>query len=118
MRKMVDMAKSPEEIKESSELPVMSEANKYPYGLCIRLTGEDLKKLDLDDEVGVDDMLYGCFMAKATSVSKNDTGSGTKTTVEMQIVALGVESEDEENDEVDHEEEKRKLTRRAARPPY
>ena len=113
MRKMIDMAKDAEEMKESMpSIAPMSEVNKYPYGLCICLTNDEIEKLDLDDDVEAGDMMHGFFMAKVTSVSKNDTGDGQKTRVEMQIVAMGVEDENAEL------EIRKKLSRSATRAPY
>ena len=50
---------------------------------------------------------YGHFMAKVTSCSKDQRSDGTTTErVELQIEALCIESEDEENEEADEEEKK------------
>lgn len=73
----------------------------YPYGLCICLCDEELKKLGLDDEMPeVGDMLHGHFLAIVKSMSRNDTTDGTKTRIELQITHLtAVENEDEENED-------------------
>lgn len=91
---MTDMQRTDEEKAEArSEMfdsPV-SNMPDVPYGLCICLTEQELKKLELDDDAEVGDLLHGRFMAKVTSVSKNDTGSGTKCRIEMAIVAMSVD---------------------------
>jgi hypothetical protein len=103
--KMVDMARSPKEVEETAAMPMFLQ-NKYPYGLCISLCQDELEKLDVDHgdwEVG--DMFHLHAFAKVTSISQSDTEDGGKNCrVELQITALGAESEDEENEEA---EEKR-----------
>jgi hypothetical protein len=102
--KFVDMAKTPEEVnKEVTDMrsPVSASADnvpKYPYGLCINLDDDCLEKLDLDDECEVGDMIHLCAMARVTSCSANETEGGTKHRIELQITALAVEDEDDENE--------------------
>lgn len=103
---MVDMAKSPSEIKKDMpSLPASSKASvpTYPYGLCISLNEEDLAKLGMDaGELPKNgDMIHLAAMAKVTSVSTNqitDDGGATKDCcrVELQITHLATENEDEE----------------------
>lgn len=101
--KMMDMGKTPAEIKEESALydaplPVSSMVNRYPYGLCISLSEDELTKLGLSDEKpDVGDMIHLFAMARVTSVSENEKSDGTKSCrVEMQITHLGVEDENME----------------------
>jgi hypothetical protein len=107
---MVDMARSPEEAQETG--PAMPSQNKYPWGLCIRLCQDELEKLDVsheDWEVG--DMFHLHAFAKITSISSSDTEDGGKNCcVELQITALGAESEDEENEEAEEEMKRPKLS--------
>jgi len=106
---MVDMAKSPEEVKEetSTSVPAMGatpSAPVYPWGLCLRLEDDTLEKLGVDGEMpSVGDMIHLFAMAKVTSVSANEMedGNGGKKTrrcIELQITHLATESEDDEND--------------------
>lgn len=67
-----------------------SDVSDIPYGLCICLTEAELEKLDLDADAEVGDMLHGMFMARVTSVSKNDSGNGPKCRIEMGIFAMSV----------------------------
>lgn len=107
--KMVDMAKTPEEVKEDvAEVAPVTQAKVpvYPYGLCLALTEDEMEKLDLDPEdlPEVGDMIHIAGMAKVTSVSsrENEDTEGNKTKccrVELQITHLAVESEDAENAE-------------------
>ena len=114
-RSMVDMAKTPEDVKKevgnSIAAPVSAESKpsvpSYPYGLCISLNEEDLAKLGITGELPeVGDMVHLVAMAKVTSVSESereDTG-GTKTKccrVELQITHLATENEDDEEAEAE-----------------
>lgn len=95
LNKLVDMRKTPEEKME--DMMPMGTVNEYPYGLCIRLTQDELDKLDVDHadwEIG--DIFDLRAMARVTSVSENETEAGKKCCVELQIVMLGAESESEE----------------------
>jgi hypothetical protein len=108
---MVDMAKTPAEIKEDMPqaiaAPKASNGPKvpvYPYGLCISLTEEELAKMNMGDEPlpEVGDMIHLMAMAKVTSVSENervdDAGNKTKCCrVELQITHLATENENEED---------------------
>jgi len=104
---MVDMAKSPAEIKK--DMPSMVSPSykaavpSYPYGLCISLNEDDLAKLGMDDcqLPSIGDMIHLAAMAKVTSVSENQTtaedGAVKKCCrIELQITHLATENEDEE----------------------
>ena len=119
MKKMVDMALSPQETKESMAVPTMS-GNRYPYGLSICLCNDEIEKLGLDDNVDVGDMLHLFAMGKVTSVSKNDTEEGARVRVEIQLTHLGVEDEDDEEMEEKNEIGKlrKRLMRMAVKSPY
>lgn len=86
---MVDMSRSPEEMVEGIEhIPPT-----IPYGLCISLTHDELEKLGLDDNCDVGDILHMVCMARAKSVSKNESGCR----IEMEIFDIEVlENENEE----------------------
>lgn len=101
--KMVDMARTAEEKAEQVMPAPPSSINEYPYGLAIRLTQDELAKLDLDGDCDVGDMLHGHFLAKVTSVSKNDTEAGQRTMIELQITHMEVDDEEAENQEVDRQ---------------
>lgn len=102
--KMVDMAETPDEVKkdlaEVTAMPAAAPPNapRYPYGLCLRLSEKELKKLgvDIDTELPkVGEGVHLCAFAKVTAVSENErvTPDGTKEkccSVELQICELGV----------------------------
>lgn len=94
----VSMALDPKE--RSEDTPAVADTSAmpvYPYGLSICLQEEQLAKLDLEDDVEVGNMIALHCLAKVTSVAKNDTTDGTKTRVEMQIVAIEAEENEEED---------------------
>jgi len=98
--KMQDMGKTPDEAKEDmGPLDVPSVTNRYPYGLCISLDEDQLKKLDLE-KPDVGDMIHLFAMARVTSVSENEKSDGSKCCrVELQITHLGLEDENDEGAE-------------------
>jgi len=109
--KMIDMSKTPEEIKEDikQSMPSPIAADKvpvYPYGLCISLSEEELTKLGLDGDLpDVGDMIHLAAMAKVTSVSESERedAQGNKTRccrVELQITHMASEDEDREPGEM------------------
>lgn len=99
MTKLVDMARSPAEIKDA--ISPAYNTPLYSYGLSLCFDEETLEKLNLSDDVEVGDMLDIRALAKVTSVSKNDTGDGEKCRVEMTLTHIGVP----ENESNEYEEE-------------
>lgn len=99
---MVDMARSPSEIKDAT-MPV---APVYPYGLGICLETEELEKLGVDyADWQVGDTFHLFCLAKITSIRKSETTEGEDCRVEMQICEIVGEDEDEENEENEEEYE-------------
>lgn len=112
---MVDMAKTPEEVKKDAPVALADVPPKgplYPWGLCLRLDQDTLAKLKLDGEMPtVGEMIHLCAMAKVTSVSENETedGNGGKSVnrcVELQITHLATENEDQEGAAIEEGEAK------------
>lgn len=103
--RMIDMKKDAKEMMRDTMPFGMGSQSEYPYGLSICLGNDELEKLGLDNECEVGDMIHLFALAKVTSLSKNDTGDGEKTRIELQITHLGCEDENEENEEVAGEEE-------------
>lgn len=103
--RMVDLALTPEESRSdygpmpAACYPDAKDMPKYPYGLTISLTERDLEKLGfgIDSLPEVGDMAHISAMGSVTSVSCNETEGGKKCRVEIQLRAVGVESEDDES---------------------
>lgn len=104
---MIDMAMSPSERNGIAPTCAGQEGGPiYPWGLSLRFDDAVLKKLSVDiSDWEVGDLFHLFCMAKVTSKSENDTTDGKKCCVELQIVAIGAESEDKENEEVEEEAE-------------
>jgi hypothetical protein len=103
MQILVDMALPYEEAEEEAEgeAQLKYHGPKYPYGLCIRLSNDELEKLGLAELPEVNDGMSFTAMAKVTSVSDNQYADGTHSrVVELQIthMALGEEHSDTEKD--------------------
>lgn len=101
MAPMVDMA-IPNDANDGVQIAMPTAAPKaprYPYGLCIRMTDDDLKKVGLDgDRPEYGEMIHLFAMAKVTCVSE--------TGIELQITHLATENEDQENAAMDAAVEK------------
>lgn len=97
---MVDMKRSASD-KADAMSPSLGYGSDYPYGLCISLDDESLKKLDVDfDSVEVGETYHFMAMAKVTAKSRNERAEGEpRECIELQIVMLSAESEDAENEE-------------------
>ena len=104
MTAMVDLAKTPAEVKKEvadMTMPAMPASSKpsvaeYPYGLCISIEDETLKKLGLDGDLpAAGEMLHFVAMAKVTNASEQERldsdGKPQKCCrVELQIVQMGL----------------------------
>lgn len=100
--KLVSMAKTPEEVKDdTADMPMATAAGKisgakYPYGLCISLDDETLKKLGLDGDMpSVGEVIAIQAMARVTNAGKNEregTDGATQVCrhVELQITDMAV----------------------------
>ena len=103
--RMVDMAQTPAEAAENM-MPNVDSAPKYPYGLSIRLTQDELDKMNVDHtDWQIGDMFHLHAMGKVTSISEHETEGGQRCCVEIQLTHLAGESEDAENEEEEKEEE-------------
>jgi hypothetical protein len=98
---MTHMAITPKENKqELAPAPEETTEDKgptYPFGLCIRLTDEELRKLGIEDKPEVGDMLSFDAVAKVTHYMEHADGEGSKCCVELQITHLGVDDDDHDD---------------------
>lgn len=102
MDKMTDMELDDEDIGDMKAPIPLPETPRYPYGLRICLTHAELRKLKLDPaEASIGAYVHGHFMGCITSVSMNQTENADECRVEIQIEQMAVESEDEENKEME-----------------
>ncbi len=96
--KMVDLEFDDEDSLEAAMPIPMAERPAYPYGLRISLTDKELKKLSLDADCDVGDVIDLRAFAVVTSVSRNKTEGGEECCrVELQIQKLAVENEADED---------------------
>jgi hypothetical protein len=117
--KLINMARSPAEVKKDmADMPMSVgeskyEGPKYPYGLCISLDEDGLKKLGLDGDLpGVGDIIQFNAIAKVTNVSENESeGTDGATTkhcrIELQITDMGIPGTNQADRDVDRSEQRR-----------
>lgn len=94
MNEYVDMALEPPSEGKAAGYVEPSQPS-YPCGLCICLTTEELKKLNLDDDVQVGNMVKLNCIAKVTASSEREN-IGKR--VELQIIAIEAEGEETEEE--------------------
>lgn len=98
--KLVDMRLTDSEKAEQNGPMSVGAVNEYPWGLCIRLSDKELEKLSVDHaDWTVGDIFDLRAMARVTSISSNETTEGERTGIELQLVMLGAEVEDSEEEE-------------------
>lgn len=105
---MVDMSVSGEdEAREAVSIGrLLPSAPRYPYGLSICLTQNELEKLDVDySDWKVGDHFHLMALAKITGISETETEKGKNCRVEMQIIALSGEDEELEGEAEENEGE-------------
>lgn len=117
--KMTSMANTPDEVKKDIAEMTMPASGKisgpkYPYGLCLSLDDDTLKKLGLDGELPeVGEVIHFMAMARVTSASENERETTDGATekccrVELQITDMGVASADPADDEAEEAAARRK----------
>lgn len=94
--KLIDMEMDDEDKMDTSMPIAMSSKPDYPYGLRISLSHNELKKLGLDSDCDVGDMIDMRCFGTVTSVSISDDAGGKSCRVEIQIEKMAVESEMDE----------------------
>ena len=100
--KMIDLKRDKSEGKPPEVTAASHEGPDYPYGLCLSLDHETLKKLNLSDEAEVGDTLHLFALAKVTASHKTETEAGGKRAhIELQITHIALEDEDGENKSAD-----------------
>ncbi|WP_439392332.1 capsid staple protein [Bradyrhizobium sp. PMVTL-01] len=117
--KMVSMANTPEEVKESmadapSVAPAKFTGPKYPWGLSISLEDQSLKKLGLDGDLPViGDVIQFIAEAKVTNASLNERETTDGKTeqccrIELQITDMGIAPGDSAEEQVERSKARRK----------
>ena len=96
--RMVDLELDDEAQLEAAMPIAMPDKPRFPYGLRICLTHDELKKLNLEPDCEIGDVIDLRAFAVVTSVSMNETDHGQECRVELQIQKLAIENETTEDD--------------------
>lgn len=116
---MVNMAKTPEDVKKEigglyPSAPMASTTSVYPHGLCISFDDETLKKLGMEGDVPqIGESVKFNATAKVTSASLNEheNADGSKEQccrIELQITDMDMTSSDPADDDLKRSEARRK----------
>lgn len=111
---MVDLARSPEDVKEDQAKMVAPSAEPtgplYPYGMCLRMDDETLDKIGFEGDLPKSgEIVHIQALARVTSSGSNEqlTTNGERKVcryVELQITHLAAEDEDREDTLEEREE--------------
>jgi len=90
--KMTDMKMSKKETERmATPAEVASESPEYPYGICLNLHKEEIKKLGLGTpKAGSKLMLHAMVEVKSVTVTDEKGGEGYKS-VDLQITDMAIE---------------------------
>lgn len=95
MDNLVSMELDDEDKLDAVQPIAMPTKPDHPYGLRISLTHVELKKLGLDKDCSVGDVLEFEARARVTHVSDNQNEDGSECCrVELQIEGMGVDEDD------------------------
>lgn len=97
-----------DEDKLDAAMPIpMNSKPDFPYGLQICLTDKELHKLGVDPaEAEVGGYFVGCFIARITCISSNETEGSAHLRLEAQIEDLCIEGAgDAKADDADADED-------------
>lgn len=99
--KLVSMKVSKAERKEKMKVSPLCDGDEYPYGTCISLNTAELEKLGLDvSGLSVGDTFEVEAQAVVKSISQNKRDGQSDNRLELQITKLGVEAEEDLDDNV------------------
>lgn len=102
---MVSMKLSKADQKEEMS-PVSATPPQFPYGLCLRLDGDELDKLGITTLPAVGDEFHIQAVGCVTSVAELNRADAESRNIEIQITMLGLENEGQpDGDESVAEEE-------------
>lgn len=103
--KLVSMKLSKADQKEEMS-PISATTPQFPYGLCLRLDGDELDKLGITALPSVGDEFRINASGCVTSVAELNRADAESRNVEIQITMLGLENEGQpDGDESIAEEE-------------
>lgn len=94
--RMVSMENTDEERYDTPTPIAVPDKPKYPYGLRICLTQNELSKLGLDPDCCIGDQIDLRAFAEVTSISIDEGDHGQNCRIELQIQQLSLENENTE----------------------
>jgi hypothetical protein len=101
--KLVSMKMSPQTAKQMTEPCAVDGGDRprYPWGLSITLDEDSLDKLGMDTMPDVGESLQLSALVDVTACSSNETDSGKRRSVSLQItdLALGTKASDSDHAE-------------------
>lgn len=93
--KLVNLAMKPSEAKEEAGCAPVCDPPKYPYGTCLYLCEDELKKLGIKEMPAVGTEIPIQAVAKVVGTSERETQEGSRKTLDLQITKMGFGIEEE-----------------------
>lgn len=95
---MIDMKVTEEEKKMNAQTSVLSDAENYPYGLCLYLDADNFKKLGIPlPQIGDKLYLQANVMVKSLNAS-NSKGDVNEVDVSLQITEMNLGKDSKEKE--------------------
>jgi hypothetical protein len=88
--KMVSMALSKKEAKDEAPCEIPADQPRYPYGTSLYLDEDSLKKLGMEEMPSVGTEFPIMALAKVTGTSERETQDGSRKTLDIQLIKMGV----------------------------
>lgn len=89
---LVDLKMSKKDMDAESQ-PSASQQSPYPYGLCLRLDGDELDKLGIKDLPAVGDEFHIQAIGCVTSVAEMNSANSESRHIEIQIEQMELSNE-------------------------
>jgi hypothetical protein len=86
--KLVELKRTPVEVKEEQAEMTSPEVSLYPWGMCLYLDNEQMKKLNFPADAQIDHEFKLAIMVKVKRISATEITSGIDRSVELQITAM------------------------------
>jgi hypothetical protein len=99
------MKMSPAEKKKTDGPQVQSKEDSYPYGLCLNLESEAIKKLGLSKLPKVGTILMVTAKAKVLGTALHESGDEKRKSISMQITDLSLDNDSKEPEDKFYEED-------------
>lgn len=94
--KLVSLKLDPKEAKEEAGCAPTCDPPLYPYGTCLYLCEEELKKLGIKGMPTVGTEFPMQALVKVVGTNERETQDGKRQTLDLQLISMGLGIEEED----------------------